>query len=728
MSQPQPLALQNEKLRGRMRIPAHPALGHYGDVGHPIMNSLLRTLTAWTHPPVQWTLRLGFGLACMASAGGATLSLEGVHVVPHVQSTEMRYRQKPDFSLGARVEVFLRNASEETLVIPPSADIRLRGRTPEELVKADEWAWHDFPNAWPDQTLRLPSGAMTVWSWNGKRAEWGTNTQTELAINVGGQTEPTRFHVPVDSPNVWLSAITFLGTGVQVQPDSLLFHAANRTSGPLRLEACRLWLPESHATWRALLPQPWISNRLERFPDDGIIPANGRGGARVRTGSLPLTYAALELRLSDAAGKPVIVWAHQRIKRELFDLSGGWVASKLGSSNTLHAEPYLQTLARMHINAGMHQHVPGYSDTPLFSKYPLKYMNRLQPFEQYDTDAMMSRIHAVEFLGEPQYGGGKPVPPQQCWKALSLYAPTRLPTSLTHSEERIWRFYAGLADYPHYDAYRVTAPSPDAWGQYDRWGGQRIRWGAPLETIGEMSRSLRELNRPRPVAYWSQGPHHDWNGYGGRKRGSPTPDELRLQAYHAFASRITSLYWFNLSLRSLVTFPDLIEPMTRVGREIRMLETFLMEGDATSHERVLRDGQPDWDLDVVAGPAGALLFALDLAYSPDPEERVFKFGPARQVTFGFPLPAYLRAPAEVFRVDADGVTQVEQKVNDGGVEIRDRVSRVAIYVVAAKEGERARIESRRRALMAEEEALGFDPAGKPADLAVLQEMARRAEK
>jgi len=141
-----------------------------------------------------------------------------------------------------------------------------------------------------------------------------------------------------------------------------------------------------------------------------------------------------------------------------------------------------------------------------------------------------------------------------------------------------------------------------------------------------------------------------------------------------------------------------------------------------------RDGQPDWDLDVVAGPAGALLFALDLAYTPDPEERVFKFGPARLVTFRFPLPAYLRAPAEVFRVDADGVTQVEQKVNDGGVEIRDRVSRVAIYVVAAQEGERARIESRRLALMAKEEALGFDPAGKPADLAVLQEIARRAEK
>ena len=62
------------------------------------------------------------------------------------------------------------------------------------------------------------------------------------------------------------------------------------------------------------------------------------------------------------------------------------------------------------------------------------------------------------------------------------------------------------------------------------------------------------------------------------------------------------------------------------------------------------------------------------------------------------------------------------------MEIRDRVSRAAIYVVAAKTGERAGIETQRQALIAREKALGFDPAGTPADLAVLQEMARTAEK
>ena len=68
---------------------------------------------------------------------------------------------------------------------------------------------------------------------------------------------------------------------------------------------------------------------------------------------------------------------------------------------------------------------------------------------------MLPRIHAVEFLGESQYGGEGPVPPQEVWKQLSAYAPTRLPTAVTHSEERVWRFYAGLSDYPHYDALRA---------------------------------------------------------------------------------------------------------------------------------------------------------------------------------------------------------------------------------------------------------------------------------
>lgn len=670
---------------------------------------------------------LGVGAPATATALGDELVCEGVHVIPHVQSREMRYRNEADFSLGARVEVFLRNASAQSFAIPAATDIRLRGQTPEELLQSDQWAWHDLPSAWGDPPLQLPAGAMTVWSWNGKREDWGTNTETDLSVSMPGANQPLRLPIRIDEPLVWPSAVTYLGNPAQVQPDSVIFHIVNRTPGALHLDACRLWLPENNADWRVLYPQPWIDVNLERFPANGAIPANDRGGARAITGPLPLTYAALEIRLTDSTGKPVTIWSHQRIKREVFDISGGWVHGGEGlSRQPIESEAFHKTLRRVYVNTAHIMDIPGYTDQTgpdgLYTRYPLKYFGSLLPLEHFDSDTLLPRIHAAESLGEPQYGGGKPVPPQECWKALSIYAPTRLPTSVTHSEERVWRFYAGISDYPHYDAYRVTAPAADSWYKYDRWQGQHIRWGAPLETIGEMSRSLRELNRPRPTAYWSQGPHHDWSGYGGRKRGSPTADELRLQAYHALASRITSLYWFNLSLRSVVSFPDLLEPMTRVGREIRMLEDYYLEGDATSHERVLRDGQPDWDLDVIAGPTGALLFALDSSYTPDPTERVFKFGPPRDCTLRFPLPAYVGAPADLFRVDADGVTQVEHRFEANAVEIHDRISRVAIYVVTSVPGERERLEALRQQLVAGEDSLGFDPGRNADDLAVLREM------
>jgi hypothetical protein len=167
--------------------------------------------------------------------------------------------------------------------------------------------------------------------------------------------------------------------------------------------------------------------------------------------------------------------------------------------------------------------------------------------------------------------------------------------------------------------------------------------------------------------------------------------------------------------------------MTRIGREIRMLEEYYLEGDATSHQRVLRDGLPDWDLDVVASSRGALLFALDLAYQPHPERRIFEFGPPRAVQFNFPLPAYTRAPVEVFRVDADGLTQVEHSVQDGRIKISDSASRIAIYVAAASSSEMDRIEARRMALVAGEESINFNPAASPNDLAVLRELAKKQQ-
>lgn len=126
-------------------------------------------------------------------------------------------------------------------------------------------------------------------------------------------------------------------------------------------------------------------------------------------------------------------------------------------------------------------------------------------------------------------------------------------------------------------------------------------------------------------------------------------------------------------------------------------------------------------MDVIAGTHGAVLFAIDLDYEPDGKERVFKFGAPRESNFRLRIPAYLDSIDEVFRVDADGLRDVEATLNEGTITIRDQASRVAIYVASEKPAERARIEARRQALMTDENALDFDPAHQEADLQVLRQ-------
>lgn len=613
----------------------------------------------------QVVLFTGLLLPLTAAAG----EIAGISLVPHTIESSMRYRRPRETNLAARVQLFVKG---------PVRPVRFNGLAPAELLATNEWAWHDLGTSTP-----VPDGALTVWNFNGRSSRWGVGNSFALEAEGLAKT-----NVSIVAAEHWISAATFLSSDGSVQPDTIILHFANESKQDLTVTSLRLWLPKAGTNWQVL----WPRNPLT--VSAGVPPCD-KGFVKVRVPKLPLTYAALEVGTS--AGP---LWAHLRIKREAFDISGGWV------NKTATQEPYLKLLRHLHVNAGQIDHVPGYTDHPaLYERYPLKLFNRLWPLEKWDTDTWLPRIHAVEFIGEPQFGGGKPVPPQEVFNKLLPYRVSRLPTSVTLSEERTWRWYAGLSDYPHYDAYRVTAPAADAWGEYDRWGGRRIRWGAPLETIGDMCRSLRDLSRPVPCACWSQGPHDGWGGgWDGRARRSPTPDELRSQAVHALSTRITSLYWFNLSLKSLLKFPDTWEPITRIGREVRMLEPFLLEGDAYRFERRTRDGAPDWDLASIAAPDAAVLFASDTAYTADEQENVFKFGPPRAVEFAFALPHWVRAPKDVFRVNADGIHETKWRSAGRGVIIEDTQSRDAIYIATHSATVRAALEQRRQSALALEAA------------------------
>jgi len=665
---------------------------------------------------------LGF-TSSLLSFDGPGLILDGISVTPHTIADAMRYASPRDPELGALVQLFLKNQGTASLTFDANSPIRIDGKSPDELLEKNEWAWHDFPSAWRDSKLEIPPESMVVWSFNGKNSAWGVGRAAELAIFSGESPQPNLMSFRIERPSTWISAVTFLSSDQSIYPDSIIVHLVNEKETPLKIAGYQLWLPENNTSWRVMHPRP-VRHEFESWPSDRTLGSRQRAIMRIHTARLPLSYAAIEVRVQDDSGKMQSLWAHLRVKREVFDISGGWVQGGSNAPKIMTFEPFLKTLKRLHVNtAHLADQIPGYTDQTapgqLYDRYPLKYFNALIPMEKYQSDEVLPRVHAVEFLGEPQYGGGRPVSPMEVWQKLAPYQVSKLPTTVTHSEEKIWRYYAGLSDFPHYDAYRVCAPSPDAWWKYDRWDGKKVGWGAPLETIGDMSRSLRDLNRPKPTAYWSQGPADGWDPVWGRKRTSPTPDELRLQAYHALSSRITSLYWFNLSLKSLLKYRDTMGELARVGREIRLLDDFYLQGDAYQYYRTTRNGKLDWDLASIASPDGMLLFALDLDYTPNKMTRLFEFGPPRRVSLRYQLAPWCLTPKEVFRIDADGTSNVEFAVKNGEIEIRDTVHKVAIYVVSPEQGLQGKLENKREQLVLLESQIDFDPISTDADFQTL---------
>jgi hypothetical protein len=635
---------------------------------------------------LSMVLLLTLGRVTPVSYGG---ELAGISIVPHRVDTTLQYRRPHDPNLAARVQMFVKGPAEFK---------QINDKSPEQLLAAKAWAWHDLQNAPP-----IPAGALSVWNFNGLSSDWGIGKSFQLSANGLEETA-----VSITEPQAWISSVTFLRSGQStpnVIPNQMVLFLQNNQDQPLDISEIRFWLPKDGTTWRTLWPQ-------KPFAHATTIPAREKACITVDTVELPLTYAAIEVVSN--SGK---LWSYLRVKREAFDISGGWVFDSKESWRELTAtdptsgkttNSFLDLLSSLHINTAHYQEARGYSDTlDLVERNPLKRFAKLWPASQWESKDQLSTVHAVEFLGEPQYGGGKPVPPQEVYDQLLPYRESQLPTSVTHSEERIWRFYAGLSDYPHFDAYRVVAPAADAWRKYDRWDGQQISWGAPLETIGNLCRSQRELNRPMPCAVWSQGPHDGWGGgfslLGRRARRSPTADELRAQAMHALASRVTSLYWFNLSRNSLEKFPDTWEPMRRIGREIRMLEDIYLRSDAYEFSRQTQaDGKADWELSSLITADSMVLFAIDTNYTISPEKQEFIFGAPRPTQLSFKVPSWLAQPLLVRRVDADGLHPVVWTWHDQSIQIEDSASRDRIYVVAQSEGTFKAIESKRTAALEHE--------------------------
>lgn len=640
--------------------------------------------------------------------GGPALEVVGVDVVPHRFSDELRWRGPPDPRPGALVRLFVRNAGDAPAQAP---SLRTAGAAPEALLDGGSWTWHDVPGTEGEEPRPLGPGRLDVWTFNAVGADWAPGATVALALAAAPGATPVQADLRLEPDPVRLARVLFHDGDGDGLVDACTVHVVNDSPEPVTFRGLRVWSPGADgAAIHDLAPGEWIAAK-EPLPADGIVPAGERGMFAAECGPLPPARGVIEVGFAGGEGAVLpACFAHLRFKDDAFAIGSGWldVPSRPGVVPLLR-ERCLALYKRMHIDTAHVGEYPGYTDATgpdgLATRYPLRLMSGFEDIARYGAPEWRRRIHGVDILGEPQMGKT----PRQSRAILARYDRAPYPTTVTLSEEKGFRFYAGLSDHPHFDAYRVNAPAADAWSLYDRWGGERLRWGAPLEGIGAMTRTLRELSRPAPIAAWSQNVHENWDGYAGRRRRSPTPDEIRIQAYEALASGINALYWYSLQAWSPAAFRDTIPETTRIGREIRLLQGLYDRADAWSHERRDAAGRPDWDLDALVAPDGAVLFAIDLAYEPDPEARVFRFRGPRALEAEYALPAILRAPQEVFRVDADGVHDVAHEITPRGVTIRDTVDRVGIYVAARRAGLRTALAERQRELVAAEAAWGPDP-------------------
>jgi hypothetical protein len=656
--------------------------------------------------------------ACLAqeSASGG-VEIIGVDLVPHQFSQELRWRRPPAPELGALVRLYVRNSGPRTNNNPAVELLttRFNGRQPGDLIAEREWAWFDTPDNRESGTAdrTLAPGHLDVWTINAITPGWGPDKTIEVEINTrqaeGGDSRHT-MTVLLEKPPVTLSRVFFHDVDHDGYVDACTAHITNDSAVAMRFDGLRIWSPgDDGQSIHNLMPGELMTTH-SFTPVNGVIEAGERGVLEAKLGRLPLARGVVELQMRGPDGRLQSCWGHLRFKDDAFAIGAGWldIASKPGITPVTR-EAYLQMLKRMHLDTAHIGEIGGYTDQTdpagLYTRYPLKLMSGLEDIVRYSVPQWTHRIHGVDILGEPQMGKK----PQEAHKILRRYERASYPTTVTLSEEKGFRYYAGLSDYPHFDAYRVNAPAADSWGMYERWGGASIRWGAPLEGIGEMTRTLRVLSRPAPIAIWSQNAHEGWGGYAGRKRRSPTVDEIRIQAYEGLANGITGLYWYSLQSWSTLKFRDTITETTRIGREIRMLDAIYSRADAYRHERRSEDKQPQWDVSSLVSADTALLFAIDLAYYPDSEERVFRFRGPRELEAEYELPAYLRPPVDVFRIDADGLHEVTYQSTARGVLVRDKIDRVGIYVAAKRPESRNELARRHQSLLAEEAKYGADP-------------------
>jgi hypothetical protein len=640
------------------------------------------------------------------------IEIAGVTVVPHCVSGEIKnYKDEKKYlskyKPGALIRIFVRNNDTVSTIIP---EVRFNRKTGQELINSNIVSYCDVPDIRETATkmsTEIPEGAMDCYLLNVVDSNFYAQgiTLKFKDKNTGRTSEKL---VSIKAPDFYVSRITFTSTKGSCFPDGFYVYFNNNAEKDAQINQIKIWNSRKTCTehwWR----ESFLREKITWFGEQGIIKAKGMNGAFVNAGRLPFGEIILEFEINKYSSveklyyvvKPMII---------SYDIGLGWDFNLLGKS-----EAYCKTIKFMHFNTVNSDAEVFLANKEWSEKYPIKRFSKLVEESSTTDEVVLKTIHGSEYFGEPQYGKR---PACEIFNYYTAFRNSGFPTTLTLSHEPGFFLYAGVVDFVHFDAYRVVAPHADKWGDYRKYGIKNVKWGSPLETIGDYMRTLNRLNYPNRVAAWTQAMADDWKSRYRINAGNPNNLEMRIQAYEAIANGATSLYWFNIGGKTLINNRNSLAEIQKINREVKLVDDLLVKTVPYWWQNQFMD----IDLNVLAGPDFAALFAIDLTYTVS-ESNQFVSAGKRKATMTFKIPSYLDKCNALVKVGYAGISKMDFALSKGYAILTDTLETTRLYILynPAENDIFGKLTKEYFAVKAAEASFKFDPINNDSDFRILTE-------
>ena len=649
------------------------------------------------------------------------IEILGVSVLPHTKSGNIEYNitdsNSTNNNIGAVVHIYLKNNTDE--IIYPQ--VKLGGKTACEYLDSypQKISWASTPDTRAERkydkelsdefdsfvpaTTYIPAGAVDCYSFN---IADGSLIYDGILFASSANGKSVSMTLYADYQYVSIDRIQWSSSyNDKCYPDTLEYYLNNRSSSETKVNYIKIY----DGTEMYNLHY-WNEFQDGKISDGNITVGATDVGFGKCTLSSPLSFREYLVEFNITNGDRTYSLIHKfRPLIYDFDISVGW------ASNDIEIESYIKAISSMHFNTAIGAFDSSYylRDEAFRKQYPIKIFGYNER-ERNVSDKMtvengvvtvydIDDIHAALPFGEPQLNDveGKQQP-MRVYNKLLMYRNSPYATNITLTHEPAFYRFAGLSDFCHYDAYRVVAPFSDAWYQYIPYVSENkyaLYWGAPLETTGDYMRSLAAMNKPNPVAAWTQGAN-TWDTFPRftsqvQYMDSPNPYELRVQAYLNVANGAASLYWFNIDGEDLLYYKESSLEMMYVNREFTAIGDYLAKQIPYWYER-----EENIDLNVNIGSDYAVLFATDLNYKVSDEQYKY-IGSDKEQTLKFEIPDYLADYTDLVKITKDGVFLCDSTYSGNEVIINDNVDMTAMYVLGY-DGLYEKLENNYNAVVAKE--------------------------